>query len=103
MGTRNGPTQRARRRIGEDLVRVRADLGAARRAGGLSLERIASIADVAGSTAGRIESGFIRNPDLRMLASLAATVGLELRLRAYPNGDPIRDAGQQRLVQRLRL
>ena len=33
---------------------------------------------------------------------MAATVGLELRLRAYPAGDPIRDAGQQRLIARLR-
>jgi transcriptional regulator with XRE-family HTH domain len=103
MGTRNGRTQRGRRRIEEDLLRVRADLGAARRAAGLSLEQVASMSHIAGSTAGRIESGFIRDPDLRILASLAATVGLELRLRAYPNGDPIRDAGQQRLIQRLRL
>ena len=103
MGTRNGPVDRARRRIEEDLYRVRFELGSARRGAGLSLDQIGETCDVAGSTAGRIESGFIRDPDLRMLAMLAATVGLELRLRAYPSGDPIRDAGQQRLLQRLRL
>jgi hypothetical protein len=29
-------------------------------------------------------------------------VGLDVRIRAYPAGDPIRDAGQQRLLARLR-
>ena len=34
---------------------------------------------------------------------MAAVVGLELRVRAYPAGDPIRDAGSQRLINRLRV
>jgi hypothetical protein len=33
---------------------------------------------------------------------LGAAVGLDVRLRAFPAGDPIRDAGQQRLLERLR-
>jgi len=36
------------------------------------------------------------------MACLGATVGLDVRMRAYPAGDPIRDAGQQRLLERLR-
>jgi transcriptional regulator with XRE-family HTH domain len=103
MGTRNGPVERARRRIDEDLLRARLELGTSRRAAGLSLEEVASTCNIAGSTASRTERGLIRDPDLRVLAALAATVGLELRLRIYPSGDPIRDAGQQRLVERLHL
>ncbi|MBA2721004.1 MAG: hypothetical protein H0U52_17445 [Chloroflexi bacterium] len=34
---------------------------------------------------------------------MAATVGLELRVRAYLAGDPFRDAGSQRLINRLRV
>ena len=34
---------------------------------------------------------------------MAAAVGLELRLRTYPSGDPIRDAGHRRLLERLRI
>jgi transcriptional regulator with XRE-family HTH domain len=102
MGTRNGPTERARRRIEADLHGVRADLGVARRSAGLSLERVAEACGVASSTASRTESGTTQDPDLRLLASTLATVGLELRLRAYLSGDPLRDAGQQRLLERLR-
>jgi hypothetical protein len=36
------------------------------------------------------------------LAAIGATVGLDIRLRAYPAGDPIRDAGQLRLLDRFR-
>jgi hypothetical protein len=39
---------------------------------------------------------------MREYAAMGAVVGLDVRLRAYPAGDPIRDAGQQRLLERLR-
>ena len=37
-----------------------------------------------------------------MLAAMAGSVGLDLRLNAYPAGDAIRDAAQQRLLDRFR-
>jgi hypothetical protein len=40
--------------------------------------------------------------DIQTLAAMAAAVGLELRVRAFPAGDPIRDAAQQRLLERFR-
>jgi transcriptional regulator with XRE-family HTH domain len=102
MGVRNGPVARARRRIDADLAAIVADCAAARRGAGLSQRFVASACGVNGSTLARIESGATRAPDLRLLASIAGCVGLDLRLRAYPAGDPIRDAGQQRLLGRLR-
>jgi transcriptional regulator with XRE-family HTH domain len=102
MAIRTRPVERARHRIEEDLHRVRLELTTGRRGAGLSLDFVGATCDVSGSTAGRIESGHIREPHLRVLAAMAATVGLELRLRAYPAGEPIRDAGQQRLIGRLR-
>jgi hypothetical protein len=39
----------------------------------------------------------------RELACVGAAVGLDVRLRAYPAGDAIRDVGQQRLLERLRV
>jgi transcriptional regulator with XRE-family HTH domain len=102
MATRSRPVDRARRRIDEDLHRVRVEVALARRGAGLSFEAVAAACGVVGSTAARIESGETRAPDLRLLAGIAATTGLELRLRAYPAGDPIRDAGQQRLLDRFR-
>jgi transcriptional regulator with XRE-family HTH domain len=78
----------------EDVARVRSELARGRRAAGLSLERIAAASGVSASTVGRIESGAIRCPDLSVVAGIAACVGLDVRLRAYPAGDAVRDVGQ---------
>jgi transcriptional regulator with XRE-family HTH domain len=102
MGTRSGAKDRARRRIADDDRRVRADIAAARRNSGLSQDDIGAACGISGSAAGRIESGVTRTVDVRTLAVMAAAVGLDLRLRAYPAGDPIRDAGQARLLARLK-
>jgi hypothetical protein len=48
----------------------------------------------------RIEAG-TRPTTVHEYAAFGAAVGLDVRLRAYPAGDPIRDAGQQRLLERL--
>ncbi len=53
------------------------------------------------STVARIELGG-QAATLREYAAFGGAVGLDVRLRAYPAGDPIRDAGQQRLLERLR-
>lgn len=65
--------------------------------------------EIAGSACGlsrtiveRIESG-TRPTTIHEFAAYGAVVGLDVRLRAYPAGDPIRDAGQQRLLERLRV
>ena len=50
----------------------------------------------------RIEAG-TRPTTIHEYAVLGAAVGLDVRLRAYPAGDPIRDAGQQRLLERFRV
>jgi hypothetical protein len=40
--------------------------------------------------------------DLALLAAMAAATGHDLRLQLYAAGDPVRDAPQQRLLERLR-
>jgi hypothetical protein len=52
------------------------------------------------STVARIESGN-RSTTFREYDAVGAAVGLDVRLRVWPAGDPIRDAGQQRLLERL--
>ncbi len=47
----------------------------------------------------RGQFGELTTPDI---VAIGAVVGLDVRLRAFPAGDPIRDAGQLRLLQRLR-
>jgi hypothetical protein len=50
----------------------------------------------------RFEHGEIDTVRLEDLGAWSATVGMDLVLRLYPAGDPIRDAQQQRLLHRLR-
>jgi transcriptional regulator with XRE-family HTH domain len=102
MGTKLGVTDRARRRVADDDRRVRADIAAARRNSGLSQDAVGAACGISGSAEGRIESGVTRSVDVGTLAAIAAAVGLDVRLRAYPAGDPIRDAGQARLLGRFR-
>jgi transcriptional regulator with XRE-family HTH domain len=102
MGTKTGIVERARRQMSEDDRRVRAEISQARRGAGLSHDAVGAACGISGSAEWRIERGTTKTVDVRTLACLGAAVGLDIRLRAYPAGDPIRDAGQQRLLERLR-
>jgi hypothetical protein len=50
----------------------------------------------------RIEHGLVRALDPEELSVMYAVVGLELSVRAYPAGNPLRDAGHVALLGRLR-
>jgi hypothetical protein len=102
MTSRVGPVRRAVRIAAEDEGRVRADLIGARQGSGLSREIVGRACGLSRTIVERIESG-TRPTTVREYAALGACVGLDVRLRAYPAGDPIRDAGQQRLLERLRV
>ena len=102
MGRPSSQVDRARRRIETDLIRAIEDVAAGRRNAGLSLRSVAAACGVSRSAIDRMESHRADSVDLVLLASMAAAVGLDVRLRAYPAGDPIRDAGQVRLLERLR-
>jgi transcriptional regulator with XRE-family HTH domain len=101
MTTRVGPVRRAIRVAREDEARVRTDLIRARQGSGLSREIVGRACGFSRTIVERIELGS-RLTTVHEYAALGAAVGLDVRLRAYPTGDPIRDAGQQRLLERLR-
>ena len=50
----------------------------------------------------RFERGKLDHVSIQEVGAWCAAVGLDLVVRAYPAGDPIRDAGQQHLVDRFR-
>lgn len=50
----------------------------------------------------RIERGLVPTASVMQLARIGAVVGLDVRVRAYPGPDPIRDAGHVRVFERLR-
>jgi len=51
---------------------------------------------------GRIERGEIAGISFVQASCAAAAVGLRLSLRTFPDGDPVRDVGQLRLLERFR-
>ena len=84
-----------RRRIGEE-VRV------ARLAAGLTLGQVAAAIGISESEASRIERGTATWVDMSTLARMAAVVGLDLWVRTYPGGDPLRDAAHLELARVFR-
>jgi transcriptional regulator with XRE-family HTH domain len=101
MTSRVGPVRRAIRVAAEDETRVRAELNRARQGAGLSRETVGRSCGMSRTIIERIEAGS-RPTTVREFAAFGAVVGMDVRLRAYVGGDPIRDAGQQRLLGRLR-
>jgi hypothetical protein len=68
----------------------------------LSLRDVAAATGTSHQQLLRFERGMIDHVSVPGVGAWCATVGLDLVLRAYPAGDPIRDVGQQRLLDRLR-
>ena len=93
MPTRDGPIARATHVAAEDQRRVLAELARAQRAAGLSDEILARACRMSRWTMARIVDGR-RRASVIELAAIGAAVGRDVRLQAYPAGDPIRDAGQ---------
>jgi transcriptional regulator with XRE-family HTH domain len=102
MSTRERPLDRARRHGLQDRARIGAELRAARLAVGRSLASAATAAGMSLASASRIEAGGPIHVPLEKVAALGAVVGLDVRLRAFPGPDPSLDAGQIRLIERLR-
>jgi len=85
---------RTRLDLGEELRRAR--LGA-----GLSQASVGDACAMSRSQVGRIERGELPRISLDQATRAALAVGLRLSIRAYPDGDPVRDAAQLALLDRL--
>lgn len=102
MPTRERPADRGRRRARDAVTRLIRDGREARIAAGLSLRDVGQAVGCSHSRVRRIETGFVRAPSPEFLGAYCAVVGLDLVLRAYPAGDPLRDRAQLALLERLR-
>src|SRR5687767_11591523 len=102
MGTRERPADRGRRLAHASVARLAADGRLARTAAGLSQRFVARTLRVSHSRIGRFERGDVRSLSTDFLGAYCAVVGLELALRTYPVGDPVRDRAQLALLQRFR-
>jgi transcriptional regulator with XRE-family HTH domain len=79
-----------------------AELRVARIGAGLSLEEVGRAVRLSHSQVSRIERAVHPSVSLIQLARIASVVGLDLSLRTYPNGSPLRDSAHVALLHRLR-
>ena len=77
------------------------ELRGARLTCGLSQLAAGAAADMSHAQFGRIERAELRELTVDQLSRACAAVGLRLAVRAYPDGDPVRDAAQLALLARF--
>jgi transcriptional regulator with XRE-family HTH domain len=102
MPTRERTRDKGRRLARGLMDRLGSELREARDAAGVSQEHVAIVAGLTQSRVSRTERGQRLPPRLDELAQHCAALGLRLSLKAYPDGLPVRDAAQLRLLERFR-
>ena len=78
------------------------ELREARRSLGLRQADVTRAARVSRGWVSKVELGMAPEVGIRMLSTLLAVVGLDLSMRAYPGGSPLRDEGHRQLLERFR-
>jgi transcriptional regulator with XRE-family HTH domain len=84
------------------LRRLGSEHRAARVAAGLSLRTAAAASGGSRSQLCRFERGELDRISIQDLGAWFAVLGLDLSIKTYPAGDPIRDRAQLALLERLR-
>ena len=103
MVTRERRLDRARRQVQRALEIVGEELRQARLRAGLTQGELGAAVGLSKSEISRIELGRARYVPYERLVLIAAALGLDLPLRTYPAGEPIRDAAQLALLGRFRV
>jgi hypothetical protein len=101
MGSREGRVDAAGRKAQARVQAIVDEIRRGRIDAGLSQGRVAAHASVSRFRVGRIERHKERDVPAQLLIRMADAVGLDLPLRVHPAGDPVRDAGQLRLLRRF--
>lgn len=102
MAVRNGALDRARETSKRLVSHAVGEIHGARIAAGLSQQALGAAVGLSASEVGRFERGDVQDVGIDRLCRMAAAAGLTVSLRLFPEGDPVRDAGQVRLLDRLR-
>ncbi len=93
---------RGRRLARRFLQLIGEELREARLRAGLTQRQLGAAVGISHTGVSRIELGRAPHVSYETLAVMATVLGLDLPLRVYPSGEPIRDAGQVPLLGRLR-
>lgn len=86
----------------ELIARAGREIRQARMDRGLSLAATGRASALSVSEVSRIERGLVARVSVHDLARLHAVVGLELSLKSYPSGQPIRDVAHVALLEDFR-
>jgi transcriptional regulator with XRE-family HTH domain len=95
--------ERAQQRMAELLASMGRELRTARLGIDLSQASAARAIGRTRSTWSRMELGEVPQLSLVELGRAMAVVGMDLHVRAYPGGQPLRDSGHVCLLERLRV
>lgn len=101
MVTRDRRTDRGRRDARRRLVAIGDELREARLTAGLSQREVAELVGVSHAQVSRVELAQSERVPYQTLAVIGAALGLDVSIRAFPSGEPIRDAAQVGLLGRL--
>jgi transcriptional regulator with XRE-family HTH domain len=82
-------------------VATGAEIRLSRRGAGVSIRTAAASVGMSETMFGRVERGRLPSVTVRQLATACAAVGLKFAARSFLDGDPVRDAGHARLLERL--
>jgi transcriptional regulator with XRE-family HTH domain len=103
MGSRERAIDIGAAKAREILARIPAEARSARLAAGIGQADVASALGLSVAQYSRVERGLSPDLSIALAVRLFAVLGLDLSVRAYPAGDPIRDAGHIALLERLRV
>jgi transcriptional regulator with XRE-family HTH domain len=102
MATVDRAQARGDRQARKLLGVIGTELRDARLAAGLSQRHVAQVAGLNQSRVSRTKRAERIPARIDELAAHCAALGLQLSLKAYPDGSPVRDEAQLRLLERLR-
>lgn len=103
MVTKERRIDRARRLAKRALAAIGYEFREARIGAGLTQAQVAGMVGISTSQMSRVELGEAANVPYVTLVAIATVLGLDLPLRTFPSGDPIRDAAQLALLAKLRI
>jgi transcriptional regulator with XRE-family HTH domain len=93
---------RAARQAQKLMLEIGSELRETRLAAGLSQRHVARVAGLNQSRVSRTERASRLPARVDELAAHCSALGLRLSLKAYPEGSPVRDVGQLRVLERFR-
>jgi transcriptional regulator with XRE-family HTH domain len=101
MPSRQNPVAEAARRARYQTDQLARDMRARRLMAGLSLSSVAAALSCSRQLVAKWEDGSLVPGPIR-LAMWGSVLGLDIPIRAFDAGSPLRDAGQLRLLRRTR-